>query len=67
MGKSWNGSCTPLELDVHPKATGSMSMAHYFLSSSFPISNHGILEVEEGISSYTDKGMEVREWHPFRL
>lgn len=34
-------------------------MASFFLSSYFPISNHGILEVERSSSSYTDKEMEV--------
>lgn len=45
MGEPWNGSYMPLELDVSPKWTGSVFMASFFLSSFFPISNRGILEV----------------------
>lgn len=54
MAEPWNGSYVLLELDVGPKATGPMSMASFFLNSSFPRSNPGVLEVDKSTSSHTD-------------
>lgn len=62
MCEPWNGSDVPLEVAVSPKAIGTTSVASFFLRSPFPISNHGVLEAEEGISSYADN-----EWQTFIL
>ena len=59
MGEPWNGSYSPLELGVSPKATGSVFMASFFLTSFFPLSNHAVPQAEESISSSMDKGTEV--------
>lgn len=59
MGEPWNGSCSPLESGVSPKATESMFMASFFLTLFFPLSNRAVLEAEESTSSSTDKGTRV--------